>query len=213
MGLPDLHRLADGPRHHRNLFQVITAIGHGRRDGVVLALVAPRFLVERLQDDLHLLQEQLPVGVVVDDGRAESLHLTGMVAPPDAEDHAPAGQDVRHGEVLGDAQRMPHGYDVESLPEFQVFGLPGQVDPHEDQVGNALVALVLEVVLGHPHAVEAALIHVLGQRLGMLVSLRQLLVGVATLVGRRAVRAHVVQVDLPHVQNRKPLNHPAHAPL
>ena len=104
------------------------------------------------------------------------------------------------------------GNDVEGLSEFQVFGLPRQVHSHQDQVGDALVAFMLEVVFGHPHAVETTLVHVLGQRLGVIVCLRQLLVGVATLVGRRTVGPHVVQVDLPHVQNRKPLNHPGHAP-
>ena len=105
------------------------------------------------------------------------------------------------------------GNDVKSLPKLQVLGLSRQVHAHEYQVGDALVAFVLEVVLGHPHAVEAALVHVLGESLGMVVRLRQLLVGVATLVGGRTVGAHVVQVNLPHVQNRKPLNHPSHAPL
>ena len=136
-----------------------------------------------------------------------------MIAAAHAEDHAPAGEDVGHGEVFGHPQRMPHRDDVERLPELQVFGLSCQVHAHEDQVGDALVAFVLEVVLRHPHAVEPALVHVLGQGFGVIVRLDQLLVAVTALVGRRAVRAHVVQVDLPHVQNRKPLNHPISAPL
>ena len=212
-GLPDFHGPVDGTRHHSNFFEVVAAIGNGRGYGVVLALVAPGFLIERLEDDFHLFQEQFPVGVVVDDGGAEGFHLAGVVAAADAENHPPAGEDVGHGEVLGHPQGVPHWDDVESLAELQVFGLAGQVDAHQDEVGDALVAFVLEVVFGHPHTVEAALVHMLRQGVGVVVSLGQPGVGVAAAVGRRAVCAHIVQVDLPHIENREPLNHSGDAPV
>ena len=136
-----------------------------------------------------------------------------MVAAPDAEDHPSAGQDVGHGEVLGDAEGVPHRDDVESLAEFEVFGLAGQVDAHQDEVGDALVAFVLEVMFGHPHTVEAALVHMLGEGVGVVVSLGQLFVGVAAAVGGGAVGADVVQVNLADIEDGKPLYHPGSAPL
>ena len=46
----------------------------------MLAVVREAALVERLPDDLDLLFEELAVGVLVHDGRAEDLHLAGVVA-------------------------------------------------------------------------------------------------------------------------------------
>ena len=58
-------------------------------------------LVERLEDQLHLLLEQLAVGVLVEHGRSERLHLAGVVATADAEHDATVGQPVGGGIVLG----------------------------------------------------------------------------------------------------------------
>ena len=206
-GLPDFHRAMHRARHHRNFLEVVASIRHRRRDGVVLALMAPAFLIKSLADDFHLLQVKLPVGVVVNDGRAESFHFAGMVAAPDAENHPPAGEDVGHGEILGDAEGMPHWDDVERLAEFEVLGQAGQMHAHQDEVGDALVALVLEMMLGHPHTVKAARVHMLGQRSGVAVRLDELFVAVTALVGGGAVGAHIVQVNLPYVEDGETLDH------
>ena len=120
----------------------------------MLALVGEGLVVECLHHDLELLFEQLAVGVAVDHGRAEGLHLAGVVAPPDAEDDPAAGEDVHHGEVLGQPDGVPHGQDVKAAAELDALGVLRQVLAHYQQVGDALVALPLEVVLGHPQDVE-----------------------------------------------------------
>ena len=83
----------------------------------MLALVGEGPLVERLEDDVDLLLEELAVGVLVEHRRAERLDLAGVVAPPDAEDDAAAGQPVDRGVVLGHPERMPHRRDVEAAAD------------------------------------------------------------------------------------------------
>ena len=77
-----------------------------------------------------------------------------MVAAADSEDDTPSGQYVGGGEVLGKPQRVPHGGDVETAAELDSLGQVGQVDGEHQDVGDALVSLTLEVVLGQPHGVE-----------------------------------------------------------
>ena len=100
--------------------QLVAAVRHARRDGVVLALVRERPLVERLEDDLDLLLEQLAVGVLVEHRRAERLDLAGVVAAPDAEDDPAVGQQVDGGVVLGQPERVPHRRDVEAAADLDV---------------------------------------------------------------------------------------------
>ena len=63
--LPAFDRQPQGPRHHGQFFEVVAAIGHPRRDRVVLALVREALVVERLEDDIDLLLEQFAVGRLV----------------------------------------------------------------------------------------------------------------------------------------------------
>lgn len=130
----------------------------------MLAAVAEPLLRPRRLDHLHPFLEQLPVAsvgltrhlVVAARHRSpEGLRLAGYGPPSDAEHRAPAGEDVGHGEVLSQAQRVPLGHHVEHLPEAELGGDAGQVHPEEDQVGSGLIALVLEVVLGQPEGVIA----------------------------------------------------------
>ena len=63
------------------------------------------------------------------------------------------------GEVLGEAQRVPLRDDVEHRAEADRSGCVAAIQAEiEDAVGDDLVALVLEVVLGGPEAVEAELV-------------------------------------------------------
>src|SRR5918994_2237635 len=93
-GLPAL----DGSRlrawHQGDLPDLIAPIRHRGRDRVVLALVGEGALVEGLEDDLDLLLEQLAVGVLVEHRPSEAFDLARVIAPPDAEDDATAGQPV-----------------------------------------------------------------------------------------------------------------------
>ena len=72
------------------------------------------------------------------------------------------------GEVLRQAQRMPHRRDVEAAADPQPLRHMRQVHRQHQDVGHALVALVLEVVLGQPERVEAQRVHLLGDGLRLL---------------------------------------------
>ena len=135
----------------------------------MLALMRERRFVERLHDDLDLLFEHFTVGVVVGVGArdAEGVNLTGVVAPSYTEDDPPLGEDVRGGVVFCQAERVPHRIDVEPAAESQVLGQVGQVDVHHQQIGDALVALVLEMVLSRPKCVVAEFVHLDSDGLGL----------------------------------------------
>ena len=64
--LPALDGQRLRPRHQRDLLKLVAPVGHRGRDRVVLALVREGALVERLEDELDLLLEQLAVGVLVE---------------------------------------------------------------------------------------------------------------------------------------------------
>jgi hypothetical protein len=76
-----------------------------------------------------------------------------VIATADAEAHASAGEHVRHGEVFGEPERMPHRRDVEAAPDLQPLGLVGQVERHHQDVRDAFIAFALEMMLGEPEGV------------------------------------------------------------
>jgi hypothetical protein len=153
----------DGPaqraRHQGQLFERIAAIGHFGRQGVVLALVRKALLVECLKDDLDLLLKELAVGGLVEERRPKRLDLTGVIAAPDAKHDPSAGQDISHGVVFGEPQRMPHRGDIEAAADIDVARQMGEMHRHRQQVRNAFVTFVLEMVLGHPECVVAEPVH------------------------------------------------------
>ena len=55
--LEALHGTAEWARNERDLLQLVSPIRHPRRNGVVLAAMRERLLVERLEDDFDLLLE------------------------------------------------------------------------------------------------------------------------------------------------------------
>ena len=130
-----------------------------------------------------------------------------MVAPADAEDDPSAGEDVGDGEVLGETERMPHGRDVEAAPEAQALRHVGELHADHEDVGEALVALVLEMVLGEPERVVAEVVRGAGDRLGLLEHGGEMLVGVATLVGRSRVLSEVAEVHVPGIERREMADH------
>src|SRR2546421_4822224 len=206
---PDLDGQVLGPRHAGDVGQLVAAILDRRRHVVRLAMVAERLIVEALQHEIDLLLEQLAVGGLVDDGRAERLALARVVPAPDAHDHAAAGDDVRHRIVLGEANGMPHRQHVERATELESLGLRGQPQRELDEVREALVALALEVVLGRPQRVVPEGIHLLGDVLRRPEHLDEAIVAVAALVGGHARQTDVLELDLTDVQGVKSLDHRA----
>ena len=184
--------MVDGPGHKAQLLKLVAPIRHLGGDLVVLALVGEGLLPEGLENDLHLLFEQLPVGVPVQHRRTEGLDLAGVVAAPYAEHNPAVGQDVGHGEVFRQPQRVPHRCDVEAAAELQTLGLGGQVQVEHQQVGDALVPLRLEVVLGHPELVVTLRVQELGYVQGPIRCLRKPFVGVQPVVRRRPLEPKVV---------------------
>ena len=77
-----------------------------------------RLVVEGLEDDFHAFLEHLAIGVLVEHRAAEAFDLAGVIAAPDAEHGAAAGQDIGGGEILGEAQRVPHRRDVEAAADL-----------------------------------------------------------------------------------------------
>ena len=197
------------PRHARDVAELIAAVLDGRRALVALAVVAERLLVEALEHEVDLLLEQLPVRRLVDDRRVERLHLARMVAASDAHDHAAVGDDVGHRVVLGQADGMPHREHVEGAAELEAPRLGGEPERELDEVREALVALVLEVVLGRPQSVVAEVVHQLGDVARGEERLAQPLVAVAPGVGRRALQPDVLQLELADVEHVDSLDHRA----
>ena len=113
----------------------------------------------------------------------------------------PVGDDVGHRIVFGEADGVPHRQDVEAAAELQPLGLRRKPQPGLDQVRDDLVALALEMVLGHPQDVEAEFVHRLGDVLGGREHLAQPLVGIAPVVRRRAGKPDVVELDLADIEH------------
>ena len=167
----------------------------------MLAVVGERLRVEGLANDLELLLEELSVRVLIEERPAERLDLTSLVAAADAEDDSAAGEDVGHGVVLREPERVPRRQDVERAAQLEPLGLAREPGVEEDQVGEDLVALALEVVLCRPEAVEAELVHQLRQLLRRLVRLDQPLVWVPPLVRRLPIPADVFELDMADVED------------
>ena len=137
---------AQGAGHQREVLHGRAPVGDaGRREHVVLPAEAEPLLRPGGEDDLHRLLEHLAVDAVGlaaqrvvprrDDG-AERLGLPGHRAPADAELHAAARADVGDGEVLGEAQRVPLGHDVEHLAEAQALGQVARCRPNRIRFGR-----------------------------------------------------------------------------
>ena len=206
-GLPALHGPVDGARDQRELAQLVAAIRDGRGQRVVLAVMRERLLVERPEDDLDLLLEQLAVGLGVEHRGAEGLDLAGVVAAAHAEDHPAARQDVGGGEVLGQAQGVPHRRDVERAADADPRRHVGQMHRRHEDVRQALVPLVLEMVLGQPDRVIAEVVHGPRHGLRLLEDRREVLVGIAPLVGRRGALPHVGQIHVAGVHRGELVDH------
>ena len=211
--LPDLHRPVDWPRHHGDFFQVVAAIRHWRWNRIVFSLIGEGLLIEALEDDLHLFFEELLVGIVVEHRRPERLDLARVIAAPHAENHPPAGEDVRHRKVFGETDRVPHGDDIERTAELQLLRLRGQVRAQQNQVGDAFVAFMLKVVLRHPQGVEVVTIHHLGHIGGHAKGFDHTLIGITPRVRRCTINTNILQFDVPDIEHGEVFDHDLGPPL
>jgi hypothetical protein len=73
----------------------------------------------------------------------------------------PAGQDVGHRVIFGEAQRMPHRHDVEAAADLDVLGDAAQAHRHHQHIEDQFGAFRLEMMLSHPEGIVAALVHAL----------------------------------------------------
>ena len=204
--LPAFDRV-ERPRDEGEVLQRLVAIVHPGRQVVVPAVVREVLLAQRFEHDLDLLLEEVAVRLLVEQRRAEGLDLAGVVAASDAEDDAPTSEDVDRREVLREAQRVPHGHDVERAAEPDPFGHVREVQIEHQQVRQTLVSLALEMVLGRPESVVALLVHRLGDRLSLVEGGREHLVREVAGHHRRAAVAHVLQVDVSGVEDVEPTEH------
>ena len=103
---------------------------------------------------------------------AERLEFLGPVADADAEEEAPARDDVDGRPVLGDAQRVVERKEQKGLADSHPRCLGGDGGRHGERGGA--VAVGREVVLGQPHVVVAELLGEAnrGQRLAVDVGVR-----------------------------------------
>jgi len=162
--------------------------------------VGERGVVERLEDDLDLLLEQLPVGGLIRERGAERVHLAGVIATPDPEAHPAAGEHVHHREILGEPEGMPHRRDVEAAPHLQPLGLMREVERHQQHVGDAFVPFALEMVLGEPEGVVPAPVEQTRQVARLGEGADEVLVREDTAVHGGAAVADVVHVHVAGVQ-------------
>ena len=107
---------------------------------------------------------------------------------------------------------MPHRRDVEAAADLQVLGHVRQMQRHHQHVRNALGALSLEVVLGHPERVVAVPVHQHRHRLRLLERRGEMSVVVEPIVDRRAGVADVVQIDMARVEAVEFRDHAAFLP-
>src|SRR5207249_262649 len=102
--LPALHGV-NGPRHQGEVLQIVAAIRDAGGNGVVLAVVGERGVVERLEDDLDLLLEDLAVGPLIEQvGQIARLGTggdEGLVRKYAAVHGGAAVADVVHVQVAG----------------------------------------------------------------------------------------------------------------
>ena len=162
----------------------------------MLALVAEGFLVERLEDDIDLFLEQFAVGFLVHQWGAEGFDFPRVVTAGDAEHDAAMRQDVGHGVVLGQAQRVPHRRYVEAAADIDVLCHVRQVQRHQQHVGDALGALTLEMMFRHPEGRIAQAVHFLRDRLRLPQGGGQMGVVVPPFVDRDTTVADVLHVGV-----------------
>jgi hypothetical protein len=93
---------------------------------------------------------------------------------------------VGHRVIFGQPQRVPHRHDVEAAADVQVLRDAAQMHGHHQQVRDQFRAFGLEMMLGHPERVVAALVHAFGVGHDLVHRLCQLRFRIAAVVDRPA---------------------------
>src|SRR4029077_4538854 len=90
--------------------------------------------------------------------------------------------------------------------------LGGQPQPELNQIGQALITLTLEMMLGRPEGVIAELVHLPRHIAGRPEYLAEPFVRIPAVVGRRALQADVVQFNLTDIECMKSFDHSVASP-
>src|SRR5262249_49651444 len=125
----------------------------------VLALVAEGLFIEAFEKELKSFLEVFAVGLGIEERRAERLDLARMISAAHAHDDAPVGDDVGHGIVFREPDRVPHRQHIEGAAEFEPLRLRRKPEAELDEIRQALIAFALEMMLGGPKRVKAELVH------------------------------------------------------
>jgi hypothetical protein len=144
--------------------------------------------------------EHVAVFVLVQHLAPERLDLAGVVATSDAEDDPAIGEDIGGGIVLGEPQGMPHGTDVEAAADLELLRHVREMHTQHQDIRDALVAFVLEVMLSEPQGVVTEPVHRLGERFTLREHCRELLVGVPAFVGWCRLLPHIAKVDMAGIE-------------
>ena len=102
---------------------------------------------------------------------------------------------------------MPHRQHVECAAGFQSFGLGSEPQAKLHQIRQALVAFMLEMVLGRPQRVVAEIVHHASHVARGKEHLAEAFVRIAPVIRRRTVDADIVQVDLADIKDVEAFDH------
>ena len=89
---------------------------------------------------------------------AECLSLSRNRASADPKNSSSAGNIMKGRKILRQFQRVPLRNDIECHTNADTFGAFRKDRPGEKSVGDDLVALILEVVLGEPERVKTQVV-------------------------------------------------------
>ena len=198
--LPAFDREPQRARYHGQFLERVAAIRDLRRQCVILAAMREQLLVESPEDDVDLFFEELAVGRLVEQRRAEGFDFPRVVTAPDAENNASASQNIRRRIIFGQSQRMPHRRDIEAAADLQTLGDMGEMQRRHQDIRDAFIPFVLKMVLGHPEGIVTDTIHQLRHRLGFVEHARQVFVGKSTVVHRSTAITDIVHVDVSREQ-------------
>ena len=112
---------------------------------------------------------------------AEAPCFTRHCATTDTELHAAASDDVGDCEVFSKSKRVPLRKDIEHLTKTKIFSHTRQVLTKQNQVWQYFVALILKVMFGQPHCVDADFFGGLGPRHQVFVALNHTVVAIPPL--------------------------------
>ena len=200
--LVDGHRRVDGPRDQGELGDGLTAEGQPLGGIVVPAAVGEPLVGGGGLEDLHLLLEHLAVvkvvGVVaVAHVDPEHVRLALLGAAAEATEEPPAGKHVGQGVVLGEVDGVPGGQHVDQRAQADAPGVLGQHRVQENDVGDDLESVVMEVMLRRPQGIVAEGVAGFRVRDEVRVGAAVVRLAVVPRVRRRPVHSRVGHVDRP----------------